>query len=77
MLVARLLASDFPSENPRTQTRNVPYTKTLPHIWEMTTEEIFNDLKKFDFSIRKHPEADKIKNSLDKLLTTVGKVDTK
>ena len=26
MLVARLLASDFPSENPRTQTRNFPYT---------------------------------------------------
>ena len=25
-LVARLLASDFPSENPRTQTRNFPYT---------------------------------------------------
>ena len=24
-----LLASDFPSENPRTQTRNVPYTSTL------------------------------------------------
>jgi hypothetical protein len=28
-LVARLLASDFPSENPRTQTRNFPYTTTL------------------------------------------------
>ncbi|WP_406684344.1 hypothetical protein N1F78_01035 [Seonamhaeicola sp. MEBiC1930] len=26
MLVASLLASDFPSENPRTQTRNFPYT---------------------------------------------------
>ncbi|SFZ95191.1 hypothetical protein SAMN05428642_1194, partial [Flaviramulus basaltis] len=26
MSVARLLASDFPSENPRTQTRNFPYT---------------------------------------------------
>jgi hypothetical protein len=25
--VARLLASDFPSENRRTQTRNFPYTK--------------------------------------------------
>jgi len=24
-----LLASDFPSENPRAQNRNVPYTKTL------------------------------------------------
>ena len=24
--VARLLASDFPSENPRTQTRNISYT---------------------------------------------------
>ena len=29
-LVARLLASDFPSENPRSQTRNFPYTSTLP-----------------------------------------------
>jgi antitoxin ParD1/3/4 len=33
MLVARLLASDFPSENPRTQTRNFPYTSTLCVIW--------------------------------------------
>src|SRR5690606_16905683 len=32
MLVARLLASDFPSENPRTQTRNFPYTSTLATI---------------------------------------------
>ena len=31
-LVARLLASDFPSENPRPQTRNFPYTNTLPTI---------------------------------------------
>jgi hypothetical protein len=31
-LVARLLASDFPSENPRTQTRNFPYTNTLAPI---------------------------------------------
>ena len=31
-LVARLLASDFPSENPRTQIRNFPYTPTLPTI---------------------------------------------
>jgi len=27
--VACLLASDFPSENPRPQTRNFPYTNTL------------------------------------------------
>ncbi len=26
ILVARLLASDFPKENPRAQTRNFPYT---------------------------------------------------
>jgi len=25
-------SSDFPKENPRIQTRNVPYTKTLPAI---------------------------------------------
>lgn len=31
-LVARLLTSDFPSENPRVQTRNFSYTITLPHI---------------------------------------------
>ena len=31
-LVARLLASDFPSKNPRTQTRNFPYTTTLCFI---------------------------------------------
>jgi hypothetical protein len=28
-LVACLLASDFPSENPRTQTRNYSYTQTI------------------------------------------------
>ena len=33
-LVARLPASDFPSENPRTQTRNFPYTNTLPVMVE-------------------------------------------
>jgi hypothetical protein len=32
----RLLASDFPSENPRTQTRNFPYTSTLATICKMT-----------------------------------------
>ena len=31
MLGAHLLASDFPSENPRTQTRNFPYTNTILH----------------------------------------------
>jgi hypothetical protein len=30
--VAYLLASDFPSENPRPQTRNFPYTNTLGFI---------------------------------------------
>ena len=29
--------SDFPAENPRTQTRNVPYTKTLWHIQRKMT----------------------------------------
>jgi pyrimidine deaminase RibD-like protein len=38
--VACLLASDFPSENPRTQTRNFPYTNTLPHIHKMTENKI-------------------------------------
>lgn len=38
MVFARLLASDFPSENPRSQTRNFPYTNTLPVI--MTRPEI-------------------------------------
>ncbi|HTO35717.1 MAG TPA: hypothetical protein VLZ72_05735 [Flavobacterium sp.] len=31
-LVACLLASDFPSENPRPKTRNFPYTNTLGNI---------------------------------------------
>ena len=31
-VVACLLASDFPSENPRPQTRNFPYTNTLAVI---------------------------------------------
>ena len=29
MLFSYLLASDFPSENPRTQTRNFSYTQSL------------------------------------------------
>jgi len=32
--------SDFPSENPRTQTRNVPYTKTLGNIGKMNLKLI-------------------------------------
>ncbi|WP_157805282.1 hypothetical protein [Confluentibacter citreus] len=35
-LVARLPASDFPSENPRPQTRNFPYTNTLAIIMKNT-----------------------------------------
>lgn len=38
-LIARLLASDFPSENPRTQTRNFPYTNTLADILEKQNNE--------------------------------------
>jgi len=44
-----LLASDFPSENPRTQTRNFPYTTRWPqaeksrphkqHIWFLPTQK--------------------------------------
>ena len=33
---ACLLSSDFPTENPRTQNRNFPYTKPLPFIAELT-----------------------------------------
>ncbi len=43
MLVARFLASDFPSENPRTQTRNFPYTNTLPLIAENKKPKSEND----------------------------------
>jgi len=32
LVAALLLAADFPAENPRTQNRNVPYTKTLTLI---------------------------------------------
>ena len=42
MLVARLLASDFPSENPRTQTRNFPYTSTLVAIVTYTEKRLHN-----------------------------------
>jgi hypothetical protein len=35
-LVARLPASDFPSENPRHQTRNFPYTNTLAVMYRKT-----------------------------------------
>uniref|UniRef100_UPI001956F52D hypothetical protein n=1 Tax=Confluentibacter citreus TaxID=2007307 RepID=UPI001956F52D len=35
-LGACLPASDFPSENPRPQTRNFPYTNTLPTIRQVT-----------------------------------------
>jgi hypothetical protein len=31
--------SEFPSEIPRTQTRNFPYTNTLPFITERTLDE--------------------------------------
>ena len=37
-LVARLPASDFPSENPRPQTRNFPYTNTLVAILTQNNE---------------------------------------
>jgi len=40
-----LLASDFPSENPRTQTRNFPYTKPLALInkeQKMSIEKAYN-----------------------------------
>jgi len=39
MLVARLLASDFPSENPRTQTRNFPYTNRWAQLKKMKYEK--------------------------------------
>ena len=41
-LVARLPASDFPSENPRSQTRNFPYTNTFVsmHLYERIAGEL-------------------------------------
>jgi len=39
-LVARLLASDFPSENPRTQTRNFPYTTRCATFEKNTVRQI-------------------------------------
>jgi len=39
-LVARLLASDFPSENPRTQTRNfIKVDNAFSTVMEMDTSE--------------------------------------
>jgi len=37
-VVACLLASDFPSENPRPQTRNFSYTNTLPVMLNKKTK---------------------------------------
>jgi len=34
LVLALLLAADFPAENPRIQNRNVPYTKTLALMLE-------------------------------------------
>ena len=39
-LVARLLASDYPSENPRSQTRNFLYKRTIVCNYEMTFKTI-------------------------------------
>ena len=36
-VVACFVTSDFPSENPRTQTRNFPYTKPLANILRVPT----------------------------------------
>ncbi|SEA72640.1 hypothetical protein, partial [Bizionia paragorgiae] len=38
LVVALLLASDFPAENPRVQNRNVPYTKPLAVIKQSLLE---------------------------------------
>jgi len=41
LVVALFASSDFPAENPRTQTRNVPYTNTLAvSVTELTAEII-------------------------------------
>jgi len=40
LVVACLPASDFPAENPRTQTRNVPYTKTLALMLEQVCKKL-------------------------------------
>lgn len=55
-LVARLLASDFPSENPRPQTCNFTYTKTLceTHFESYTEiESIKNEKKTQTMLLRK------------------------
>ena len=49
-LVARLLASDFPSENPRPLTRNFPYTNTLGIIKMKTLNTFYiKEVDKWDF----------------------------
>jgi len=57
-LVARLLASDFPSENPRTQTRNFPYTSTLATITEMTKSIIILTFLFLIFSCKENKKVD-------------------
>jgi hypothetical protein len=42
MLVSRLLASDFPTENPRTQTRNFPYTKRWQQFTSINIKNSIN-----------------------------------
>ena len=48
ILVARLLASDFPSENPRTQTRNFPYTTRCNTSDENDKNTVYIDERKTD-----------------------------
>jgi len=36
LVVALLLAADFPAENPRAQNRNIPYTRPLAVITQHT-----------------------------------------
>jgi len=43
--------SEFPSEIPRTQTRNYPYTKPLPTIATLNSKRIKPKIKTTDFKL--------------------------
>jgi hypothetical protein len=67
-LVARLLASDFPSENPRTQARNYPYTKPLAVIMKNLLPLMFCLLILSSYKQKSEPEKVKDLTSTSELI---------
>lgn len=76
MLVARLLASDFPSENPRAQTRNFPYTNTLPLILKKLTMRHFTLVLILVFASCKNETKTKIETETESEIVTEKQVES-